>query len=162
MMQGDCVEQIVQRDGRLRCMANPSPQTFSHLCSRGRYIFCTRAEITPLFWILHSSSGCRADEPNRVATSNYALWCVPPNTSATNEASQLISSLCFKHRWDPWERIAHSSVMLLLLLKAWKLSGNTAGKIPCTEHSADSILNAAPLLGLAQLASLHSSFTGFT
>lgn len=159
MRQGDCVEQIVQQEGRLRCMANPSPQTFSHLCSRGRYIFCTRAEMTPLFWILHSSSGCRADEPDRVATSNYALWCVPPNTSATNEASQLISSLCFKHRWDPWERIAHSSVMLLFLLKAWKLHGpqwehcweDPMHRTQCWQHIKCSTLVGAGTLGfLAQ------------
>lgn len=76
-----------------------------------------------LFWILHSSSGYRAEEPDRVAISNYALWCVRPNTSATNEAPQFIPSPCFKHRWVPEERIAHSSATLLLLSTAAKLCG---------------------------------------
>ena len=133
------------------------PYKLSAICVQGEGIHF--AQMTPLLWILHSSSGYRAEEPDRVATFNCALGCAPPNTSATNEASQLISSLSFKHRRIPAERTVNSSATLFLLFTAAKLHGpqwehcweDLIHRTQCWQHNkCSTLIRAGTLSFLAQ------------
>lgn len=140
--------------------AYPSQHTFSHLCSEGRYTFCTRAEITHLPWIQHSSSQCRAYTPDRAATLTSALWCTLPNTWATNYAAQVFlphNSSTDELLEKELQTVQPCPYFFWQQQSSMLPSGSTVRRTPCTQGSANFMLNAAPQLWLAHSASLHGN-----